>query len=115
MNRARRSPKVEDGVGRGRRRPRGSATVAAMRRLPLLLLALAAGAIRAQDRRVADFTPDPATIERHGAGSRHPQCGWIVVHVEGEPYERGYQHGRLLAREIADYVATCASMRSTKA
>ena len=31
-------------------------------------------------------------------GYRYPQAGWIVLHIEGEPYERGYQHGRLLAR-----------------
>ena len=28
--------------------------------------------------------------------------GWIYLHIEGEPYERGYQHGYLLANEIVD-------------
>ncbi len=58
--------------------------------------------------------PDPATVERHGAGYRYPKAGWIVLHIEGEPYERGYQHGRLLATEIADYIKTLAGRRSTK-
>jgi outer membrane protein assembly factor BamB len=30
--------------------------------------------------------------------------GWIYVHIEGEPYERGYQHGYLLYAEIADMI-----------
>ena len=52
--------------------------------------------------------PDPATVERSGPAYRYPQAGWIVLHVEGAPYERGYQHGRLLAPEIADYIKALA-------
>ena len=48
-----------------------------------------------------DFQPDPRSVERHGKGYRYPQAGWIVLHIEGDPYDRGYQHGRLLASEIA--------------
>jgi hypothetical protein len=59
--------------------------------------------------------PDPASVERFGAAYRYPQAGWIVLHVEGRPYERGFQHGRLLAPEIADYVTTLATKRSPKA
>ena len=54
----------------------------------------------------SDYIPDPASVTREGAGYRYPQAGWIVVHIEGEPYERGYQHGRLLAAEIADYISS---------
>src|SRR5207253_4983322 len=32
---------------------------------------------------------------------------------EGEPYERGYQHGRLLAPEIASYIRCLAAMQSS--
>jgi Phospholipase B len=63
----------------------------------------------------AIFRPDPATIERYGRGYRYPQAGWIVLHIEGEPYERGYQHGRLLAPEIARFVRELAAYRSTVA
>ena len=80
--------------------------------LAALLLALA---VPAQDQRVADFVPDPATVERHGPAFCHPQNGWLVLHIEGAPRERGFQHGRLLWREIQDYLTACASMRSTKA
>ena len=44
---------------------------------------------------------------RRCAGSapayRYDDRGWIFVHVEGEPYQRGYQYGALLADEIAAY------------
>jgi hypothetical protein len=60
-------------------------------------------------------TIDPATVVRSGPGYRYPQAGWIVVHIEGAPYERGYQHGHLLAAELADFVQSMATFRSPKA
>jgi hypothetical protein len=52
--------------------------------------------------------PDPLSVERYGRGYRYPRRGWIVLHVEGEPYERGFQHGHLLAPELAANVRTLA-------
>jgi phospholipase B-like protein len=60
------------------------------------------------------FAPDPIAVQRDGPAWKYPQAGWLVVHIEGEPYERGYQHGRLLAREIVDYIKTLARTRSHK-
>ena len=34
--------------------------------------------------------------------NRHEKAGWVYVHIEGTPRERGFQHGYLLAREIAE-------------
>jgi hypothetical protein len=62
-----------------------------------------------------DFEPDPASVQRCGPAYRYPQAGWVVLHIEGEPYERGYQHGKLMAAEIADHVKTLAAARSPKA
>ena len=62
-----------------------------------------------------DYGPDPASVLRFGPAYRYPQAGWIVLHIEGEPYDRGYQHGRLMAPEIADYLKTLAVKRSPKA
>jgi hypothetical protein len=59
-----------------------------------------------------DFQPDPKSVQRYGPAYRYPQAGWIVLHIEGEPYERGYQHGRLLAPEIAAYVRCFAALQS---
>jgi hypothetical protein len=34
--------------------------------------------------------------------NRHEKAGWIYLHIEGGPRERGFQHGYLLAPEIAE-------------
>src|SRR5450759_1596452 len=34
--------------------------------------------------------------------NRHEKNGWIYLHIEGSPEERGFQHGYLLAKEIKD-------------
>lgn len=79
----------------------------------LALLISTQGASAEQTNR--EFRPDPLTIQRHGPAYRYPQAGWIVLHIEGEPYERGFQHGRLLAEEIAAYIRCHAATQSTKA
>src|SRR5512133_869558 len=35
-------------------------------------------------------------------GQRHERDGWIYVHLEGSPRARGFQHGYLLNRELAE-------------
>ena len=35
-------------------------------------------------------------------GYRYEENGWVFVHIEGAPYERGLQHGYLLAEEIQE-------------
>jgi hypothetical protein len=62
-----------------------------------------------------NFRPDPASVVRYGPAYRYPQAGWIVLHIEGAPYERGLQHGRLMAAEIVDFIKTRATCRSPKA
>jgi len=37
-----------------------------------------------------------------GKGYRFDRDGWIYVHIEGGAYERGYQHGYLVAPELAE-------------
>ena len=59
--------------------------------------------------------PDPRTVVRYGPAYKYPQDGWIVLHIEGEPYERGYQHGRLMATEIAGYLKSLSYQQSTAA
>ncbi|MFA6119145.1 MAG: C45 family peptidase [Parachlamydiales bacterium] len=36
-------------------------------------------------------------IQKYHKGFRYDKDGWIYVHIEGEPYERGFQHGYLIA------------------
>jgi hypothetical protein len=32
--------------------------------------------------------------------------GWFYLHIEGEPYQRGFQHGFLLGKELRKYIDT---------
>ena len=34
--------------------------------------------------------------------SRHEDAGWVIVHTEGQPFTRGFQHGYLLADEFKE-------------
>jgi hypothetical protein len=81
----------------------------------ILVVVGLSGMVRAGQPSAEAFRPDPATVQRFGAGYCYPQAGWIVVHIEGEPYERGYQHGRLLGPRIAGFVEALAAYRSSKA
>jgi hypothetical protein len=50
-------------------------------------------------------TATELTVEQKqwlGRAGRHEKAGWIYLHVEGGPRERGFQHGYLLAQEIAE-------------
>jgi len=44
------------------------------------------------------------TPEKYENGYRYNIQGWIYLHIEGKPYDRGYQHGYLLANEIVDHI-----------
>jgi hypothetical protein len=79
------------------------------RLLALLVLVLALPLYAAEP-----FAPDPASVRRHDAGYRYPQNGWAVVHIEGEPYDRGFQHGKLLSKEIETYRNALAEHRAPK-
>ncbi|MBN2017373.1 MAG: hypothetical protein JW794_04485 [Candidatus Cloacimonetes bacterium] len=35
---------------------------------------------------------------------RYEKDGWIFLHIEGEPYERGFQHGYLIADEFKEAI-----------
>lgn len=61
--------------------------------------------------RHTDPAVDPLTVQRAGAGWRYTRDGWIVLHIEGKPYDRGFQHGTLLAAEIVDYMETIGKAR----
>jgi len=81
-----------------------------------LLLVLTSGSVAAGESSPPPaHKPEAASVQRYGAGYRYPQAGWIVLHVEGEPYTRGYQQGRLLAPEIAGHVRALANQSSAKA
>ncbi len=41
---------------------------------------------------------------KYEQGYRYNTQGWIYLHIEGDGYERGYQHGYLLSAEIVDHI-----------
>jgi hypothetical protein len=91
-----------------------------MRRWPLILLVLAPSlpllpAAAPQAVVPPEHRPKADQVERYGPAYRYPQAGWVVLHVEGDPYARGYQQGRLMAKEIAAYTRMLATERSAKA
>src|ERR1700748_1048415 len=45
-----------------------------------------------------------STDPRLAKASREDKAGWIFVHLEGSPGDIGFQHGYLLAGEIADLI-----------
>jgi hypothetical protein len=49
----------------------------------------------------------PFTAEQNSWVSkahRHEKNGWLYLHIEGTPKERGFQHGYLLANEIEESI-----------
>lgn len=61
-----------------------------------------------------DEWPAREAVQTFGPAYRYPAAGWIFLHIEGQPYERGYQHGHLMAREIPEYMARCAVLLGSK-
>ena len=51
-----------------------------------------------------ESTSTTISAEKYKEGYRYNTHGWIYLHIEGDPYERGYQHGYLLSEEIADQI-----------
>jgi hypothetical protein len=62
----------------------------------------------------SDEWPAQEAVETFGPAYRYPAAGWIYLHIEGQPYERGYQHGHLMSREIPEYLARCAALLGSK-
>lgn len=58
--------------------------------------------------------PTQVALKTLGPAYRYPQGGWIYLHIEGKPYERGYQHGYLLPQEIERYIDRCAAELDSK-
>src|ERR1700716_1453952 len=91
-----------------------------LRRLHLVPLLLVLAGLTLPESALAgplpnvDFQPDPKSVQRYGPAYRYPQAGWIVLHIAGEPYDRGYQHGKLLAPEITAHIRCFAATQSPK-
>jgi hypothetical protein len=49
----------------------------------------------------ATAAPARGEVTRYKKGYRYESNGWIFLHIEGKPFARGVQHGRLMAPELA--------------
>jgi hypothetical protein len=56
---------------------------------------------------ISEYIP-PETVRWFGPAFRYTDRGWTFVHIEGEPYQRGYQYGFLVAKEIGAFVEKLA-------
>ena len=45
-----------------------------------------------------------SVVNYYEKGFRYNIQGWVYIHIEGEPYERGYQYGYLASAEIVDMI-----------
>jgi hypothetical protein len=66
----------------------------------ILLLALLAVNSLVQSQIDTRISPEQKTWL--SKANRHEKNGWIYIHIEGTPRERGFQHGYLLAKEIKE-------------
>jgi outer membrane protein assembly factor BamB len=55
--------------------------------------------IPAEDNQLQSTSP-----EQYEYAYRYNAQGWIYVYIQGDPYDRGYQHGHLLSAEIIDAI-----------
>ncbi len=50
------------------------------------------------------------TSGQYDKGYRYNIRGWVYIHIEGDPYERGYQYGYLASAEIEDIFQRWANL-----
>jgi hypothetical protein len=66
----------------------------------ILLLAVFICNISVQSQANNQLTNDQKTWL--SKANRHEKNGWVYLHIEGKPEERGFQHGYLLSKEIKE-------------
>ena len=70
--------------------------------LAMILAFLLIAGVSAAERQQVGKPPAKAQTSPDGKGYRFEKNGWIYVHIEGEPRERGFQHGFLVAPELKE-------------
>ena len=78
-----------------------SSSLLLLRYFAIAILAVA-GVVSQQSLASSATAAAASSDPRLEKGYRFQQAGWTYVHVEGSPAEIGFQHGYLLAPEIAD-------------
>ena len=73
-----------------------------MKRGLLITLLVAVACVFLSAFRFVQWKPTISEDDRLKGSYRLERNGWIYVHLEGSPEQIGYQHGKLLSREIED-------------
>lgn len=73
-----------------------------MKLRPLIILLLGISCLAMSAFRFTQWKPTLSEDDRMKGSYRFERNGWIYVHLEGSPEQVGYQHGKLLAKEIED-------------
>src|SRR2546430_17289484 len=59
--------------------------------------------------RFVQWKPTLSEDDRLKGSYKFERNGWIYVHLQGSPEQIGYQHGKLLAKEIEDLLRVVRS------
>lgn len=73
-----------------------------MKHAIFLIIVLAISGLSVSAFRAHQWKPTVSEDDRLKGSYRFERNGWIYVHLEGSPEQLGYQHGKLLAKEIED-------------
>ncbi|HJZ82173.1 MAG TPA: C45 family peptidase [Pyrinomonadaceae bacterium] len=73
-----------------------------MKRQLSVIALLAMACLSLSGSRLGQWKPTISEDDRLKGSYRFERNGWIYVHLEGSPEQIGYQHGKLLAKEIED-------------
>src|SRR5450759_2644016 len=68
----------------------------------ILILSVSLGTAWGQSQTANHLTNEQKTWL--SKANRHEKNGWIYLHIEGTPEERGFQHGYLLSKEIKESI-----------
>ncbi|HEX2868988.1 MAG TPA: C45 family autoproteolytic acyltransferase/hydrolase [Ignavibacteriales bacterium] len=61
---------------------------------------------------ISEYIP-METVRWYGKAFRFEDKGWVFLHIEGEPYQRGFQYGYLAADEIKEFITKLAIKKNT--
>lgn len=61
---------------------------------------------------ISEYIP-METVKWYGDAFRFEDKGWVFVHIEGEPYQRGYQYGYLVADEMKEFINKLGVKKNT--
>lgn len=73
-----------------------------MKHVLFIIMILAISGLSVSAFRPHQWKPTVSEDDRLKGSYRFERNGWIYVHLEGSPEQIGYQHGKLLAKEIED-------------